>query len=72
LMNRIRDRLVTRTLRARGWRVLRVWEHELTQKNRSRLSRRIQADILKSSSCFSPHILRTQNRKFIQSLGGSG
>ena len=27
--NQSRDRLVTRTLRRTGWRVLRVWEHEL-------------------------------------------
>jgi DNA mismatch endonuclease (patch repair protein) len=27
--NKTRDRLVTRTLRAQGWRVLRIWEHEL-------------------------------------------
>lgn len=30
--NRRRDRLVTRTLRARGWTVVRVWEHDLTAK----------------------------------------
>ena len=29
--NRARDRLVTRTLRRRGWRVLRIWEHELAR-----------------------------------------
>jgi DNA mismatch endonuclease, patch repair protein len=27
--NKTRDRLVTRTLRNRGWRVIRIWEHEL-------------------------------------------
>ena len=27
--NKARDRLVTRTLRRGGWRVLRIWEHEL-------------------------------------------
>ena len=27
--NQARDRLVTRTLRKTGWRVVRVWEHEL-------------------------------------------
>jgi DNA mismatch endonuclease (patch repair protein) len=27
--NQARDRLVNRTLRERGWRVLRIWEHEL-------------------------------------------
>jgi DNA mismatch endonuclease (patch repair protein) len=28
--NMTRDRLVTRTLKIRGWRVLRIWEHDLT------------------------------------------
>jgi DNA mismatch endonuclease (patch repair protein) len=27
--NKARDRMVNRTLRAQGWRVLRIWEHEL-------------------------------------------
>ena len=29
--NQARDRKVNRTLRAAGWRVLRIWEHELKQ-----------------------------------------
>ena len=40
--NKKRDALVTRTLRRTGWRVLRVWEHELARKNEARLLRRIQ------------------------------
>jgi DNA mismatch endonuclease, patch repair protein len=45
--NITRDRLVTRTLRRSGWRVLRIWEHTLrwaTKKpqNEARLLRRIQ------------------------------
>ncbi len=39
--NRTRDRLVSRTVRARGWRVLRIWEHELTCKNEPRLLARL-------------------------------
>ena len=39
--NRTRDRLVTRTLRARGWRVLRLWEHALSRKNAARLVHRL-------------------------------
>ena len=35
LRNRKRDRTVTRHLRRAGWRVLRIWEHEL--KNEPRL-----------------------------------
>ncbi len=37
-----RDRLVSRTLRSRGWGVLRVWEHELAKKNEGRLLGRIR------------------------------
>ncbi|MBC8097746.1 MAG: very short patch repair endonuclease [Akkermansiaceae bacterium] len=40
--NKARDRLVTRTLRSRGWRVLRIWEHALARKNERRCVRRIQ------------------------------
>lgn len=29
MRNKRRDQLVNRTLRAQGWRVLRIWEHEL-------------------------------------------
>jgi DNA mismatch endonuclease (patch repair protein) len=39
--NKARDRLVSRTLRRGGWRVLRIWEHELARKNRARLRRRL-------------------------------
>jgi DNA mismatch endonuclease (patch repair protein) len=40
--NQARDRLVTRTLRARGWRVVRFWEHELTRKHQRRLLARLR------------------------------
>ena len=40
--NQARDRLVTRTLRRAGWRVLRIWEHELTRKNQPRLLSRFR------------------------------
>jgi len=43
--NKARDSLVTRTLRRSGWRVLRVWEHELARKNQARLIRRLSAFI---------------------------
>lgn len=32
-----RDRSVNRELRALGWRVVRVWEHELKRRNEGRL-----------------------------------
>ncbi|MGO8837677.1 MAG: very short patch repair endonuclease [Limisphaerales bacterium] len=40
--NTTRDAFVTRTLRRAGWRVMRIWEHELRQKNEGRLIQRIQ------------------------------
>lgn len=40
--NQARDHVVTRTLRARGWRVLRLWEHELTRKYERRLLARLR------------------------------
>ena len=40
-----RDRLVTRTLRTRGWRVLRIWEHELRRKNEHRLFGRLRRHV---------------------------
>jgi DNA mismatch endonuclease, patch repair protein len=40
--NKMRDLLVTQTLHREGWRVLRVWEHELARKYETRLVRRIQ------------------------------
>src|ERR1035437_9352633 len=42
IRNKDRDRSVSRALREKGWRVLRVWEHELARKNEIRLLRRIQ------------------------------
>ena len=40
--NQERDHLVSRTLRQTGWRVLRIWEHDLARKNEPRLLHRIQ------------------------------
>jgi G:T-mismatch repair DNA endonuclease (very short patch repair protein) len=40
--NRARDALVTRMLRRAGWRVVRVWEHELARKHQARLLNRIR------------------------------
>lgn len=41
--NRARDRRVSRDLRQRGWRVIRIWEHELAKKDRSRLLSRLSS-----------------------------
>lgn len=50
--NKSRDRLVTRTLRKKGWQVLRIWEHQLTRANQERCVRRIQT--LLDRVCFRP------------------
>ena len=39
--NKARDRRVNRLLRARGWNVTRVWEHELKRKNEARLLQKL-------------------------------
>lgn len=49
--NQARDLLVTRALRARGWRVFRLWEHELTRKYEKRLLARLRrAGVLADST----------------------
>jgi len=39
--NRARDRKVNRTLRSMGWKVVRVWEHELKRRDEPQLVRRL-------------------------------
>lgn len=48
--NKARDGLVTRTLHKSGWRVLRIWEHELARKRKGRLVARIRARTKSASS----------------------
>ncbi len=40
--NKARDRKVNRALRAAGWRVLRIWEHELARQREARLLARLR------------------------------
>jgi DNA mismatch endonuclease (patch repair protein) len=40
--NIARDRRVNRELRKLGWRVRRIWEHELARKNEARLLKRLR------------------------------
>lgn len=39
--NKARDQKVNRLLRAKGWKVVRVWEHELRRRDEPRLVRRL-------------------------------
>lgn len=48
--NQARDRLVNRTLRSKGWVVLRIWEHELTRKNEDAAVRRIRRAIQRAEA----------------------
>jgi len=41
LGNRQRDKVVTAELKRKGWRVLRIWEHELKLKYHARLLKKI-------------------------------
>lgn len=40
--NKARDRLVTRKLKKNGWRVIRIWQHDLTSKGQERCVNRIR------------------------------
>ena len=44
--NIARDRVVTRTLRKRGWKVIRIWECQLTRKKQARVMRRLRTALL--------------------------
>jgi len=43
--NKARDRRVNRELRALGWKVVRIWEHELRRKNEVRLLRKLRTHL---------------------------
>ncbi len=47
--NQRRDKLVGRTLRGQGWRVLRLWQHELSKRNEKRLLKRIYRAVNQAS-----------------------
>jgi DNA mismatch endonuclease (patch repair protein) len=44
--NKNRDQLVNQTLRDAGWKVVRIWEHELAQKNRPRFLSKISTNFI--------------------------
>ena len=47
--NRERDREVNRELRRRGWRVLRIWEHELRRTNEFKAVSRLRVRLASST-----------------------
>lgn len=46
--NKERDREVNRALRAKGWRVLRLWQHELAKKGEGRAIARVKRALQKT------------------------
>ena len=60
--NKSRDREITRELRSRGWRVLRIWEHELRPAGRSNLLRRLRRSGLIEPTPRGPQIVRSLRR----------
>lgn len=43
--NRARDRKVNRLLKTKGWKVVRVWEHELRRRDEAKLIRRLKQHV---------------------------
>jgi DNA mismatch endonuclease (patch repair protein) len=52
LRNAARDREVTRTLKSKGWRVVRIWQHDLNSPDR--VIRRIRRSLRTDSATSSP------------------
>ncbi|MBC7817584.1 MAG: very short patch repair endonuclease [Planctomycetaceae bacterium] len=48
--NKSRDQRVTRLLRLKGWRVLRLWEHDLTRHRQASVLKRIEKACAASST----------------------
>lgn len=48
--NATRDRLVNRTLRNRGWRVVRIWQHELAKLKEEVVAKRIRLKLGRKAS----------------------
>ena len=59
--NKSRDREVTRSLREKGWNVIRIWEHELSAQNEKRLVARLLKYLNEGSN---PH--QKQSTKMIR------
>ena len=47
--NKARDRRVNRTLRKEGWRVVRIWEHDLAKRQEPRLLARLAKTFAQSA-----------------------
>lgn len=68
--NKLHDKAVTKELKAKGWRVIRIWEHELRtakMKGRERIRRRIRYALAASSSSSIQLIAAEQREEYILS-----
>lgn len=61
--NIARDRVVTRTLRNAGWKVVRVWECQLTPKGQARVVSRIRKALEESRKCKTPKVFASRRLK---------
>ena len=69
--NKARDLLVNRTLRKSGWRVLRMWEHELSPRFRTRCVKRLRRFELTKALSANPFAPRpAQSQGLIQEIAG--
>jgi DNA mismatch endonuclease (patch repair protein) len=48
--NKIRDRITNSSLRSNGWRVLRIWQHELQKRNECVVVRRIRSALTRGGT----------------------
>jgi DNA mismatch endonuclease (patch repair protein) len=48
-LNKVRDRSVDKSLRSCGWRVLRIWQHDLAKRNEHMVIRRVRAALAKAA-----------------------
>jgi DNA mismatch endonuclease, patch repair protein len=61
--NKKRDKNVSQTLRKLGWRVLRVWEHDLEPRRQMQVVRRIRKALKKRAVSTRKHCLKSETRK---------
>lgn len=47
LGNALRDVMVSGALRRQGWKVLRIWEHDLNQEKNTKLHKKLQRILTK-------------------------
>ena len=69
--NKARDRVVNRMLRRHGWRVVRIWEHELGEDSRQESEVRRQNVAGKKVQPFHPESFRGRSVRS-QKTGDSG